>query len=85
MLARSKRYALILMDMRMPRLGGIEATQLIRTDSLNNETPIIAMTANAFEEDQRQCLSAGMDDYISKPLNSQRLFGIVLKWMSTKR
>lgn len=69
-LAEVTRFDLILMDLAMPIMGGIEATQQIRTSSnRNRQTPILAMTANAFVEDKQRCFEAGMDDYISKPLD----------------
>jgi len=80
-LARQNRYALILMDMQMPHLNGIEAAQAIRTDSLNQTTPILAMTANAFDEDREACLAAGMDEHISKPVVPQRLYETLLAWL----
>ena len=78
-MARRERYDLILMDIRMPKLNGLEATRLIRTASFNSKTPIVAMTANAFEEDRQRCLAAGMDDYLSKPVNTRQLFDMLLK------
>lgn len=83
-LARQKVYAAILMDMQMPHLNGIDATRQIRSDSLNRATPILAMTANAFEEDRRACLAAGMNDHIAKPINPQQLYETLLTWMSPK-
>ncbi|MCP5156614.1 MAG: response regulator [Ectothiorhodospiraceae bacterium] len=67
--AASKRtYALVLMDMLMPEMNGLEATRRIRQGVLNRNTPIIAITANVQEEDRRECLSAGMDEVLVKPL-----------------
>jgi CheY-like chemotaxis protein len=80
-LARQNRYALILMDMQMPNLNGIEATQAIRQDSLNTATPILAMTANAFDEDRQVCLDAGMNDHIGKPVDPDVLYETLLKWL----
>ena len=80
-LARQKRYALILMDMQMPILNGLDATKAIRADSLNQTTPILAMTANAFDEDRDACLAVGMNDHISKPVNPERLFETLLAWL----
>ena len=84
-LARQKPYALILMDMQMPKMNGVEATQAIRADSLNRKTPILAMTANAFEEDRRVCLAAGMDDHIAKPVDPDGLFERLLHWLEQPR
>ena len=80
-LARQQSYALILMDMQMPILNGIDATKAIRTSSLNTTTPILAMTANAFEEDRNTCLGVGMNDYISKPVDPDGLYKKLLKWL----
>jgi PAS domain S-box-containing protein len=75
----SKTYDLILMDLQMPLLGGLEATRLIREReyALGQHTPIVAMTANALAEEEQRCLEAGMDNYISKPLDTERLRSIV--------
>jgi signal transduction histidine kinase/ActR/RegA family two-component response regulator len=81
-LARQKRYELILMDMQMPNMNGLEATQAIRDNSLNRNTPILAMTANVFDEDRKACLAAGMDDFLSKPVSPERLFSSLLHWLS---
>ena len=80
-LARKNRYALVLMDMQMPRLNGVEATKAIRAESLNSTTPILAMTANAFDEDRQICLAAGMNDHIAKPVDPEHLYATLLKWL----
>ncbi|NEX21673.1 response regulator [Thiorhodococcus mannitoliphagus] len=80
-LARHTPYAIILMDMQMPRMSGLEATRAIRADSLNRQTPILAMTANAFAEDRQACLEAGMNDHLAKPIEPQRLFETLLLWL----
>ena len=83
-LARRQRYALILMDMQMPNLNGVDATRAIRNmgaDSLNRATPILAMTANAFDEDRQVCLTAGMNDHLPKPIDPLVLFETLLKWL----
>jgi CheY-like chemotaxis protein len=80
-LARQNVYGAILMDMQMPHLNGTDATRQIRSDSLNTATPILAMTANAFEEDRQACLAAGMNDHIAKPIDPQKLFETLLAWM----
>ncbi|MDD2742578.1 MAG: ATP-binding protein [Rhodocyclaceae bacterium] len=82
-LARQKRYDLILMDIQMPNLNGQDATRAIRAESLNTKAPILAMTANAFDEDRQACLLAGMDDHIGKPINPDLLYGVLLSWLSS--
>ena len=79
--ARLKPYDLILMDMQMPMLNGVDAAQAIRADSLNTGTPILAITANAFAEDRARCLDAGMNDHIAKPIEPERLFQSILNWL----
>ncbi|MEW6513829.1 MAG: ATP-binding protein [Pseudomonadota bacterium] len=74
-------YALILMDMQMPRLNGLEATQQIRLLPQGNVLPIIAMTANAFTEDRARCLDVGMNDFITKPVDPNLLYATLLKWL----
>jgi PAS domain S-box-containing protein len=74
-------YALVLMDMQMPVMSGVEATRAIRADSLNRDTPILAMTANAFEEDRQTCLEAGMNDHITKPVDPDQLYDTLLWWL----
>lgn len=80
-MAQQCRYDLILMDMQMPVMNGIDATLAIRAESLNKATPIIAMTANAFAEDRERCLEAGMRDFIAKPVAPEQLYKTLLQWL----
>ncbi|MDE2432025.1 MAG: response regulator [Burkholderiales bacterium] len=81
-LAHEQRYHLILMDIQMPNMTGLEATRDIRTQSMNAQTPIIAMTGNAFDDDRRTSLDAGMNDLLAKPVDPIVLFGTILHWLN---
>ena len=79
--ARTGGYALILMDMQMPVMNGLDATRAIRQLPGLSTTPILAMTANAFHADRDRCLAAGMDDHIAKPLDPDTLCATLLHWL----
>jgi CheY-like chemotaxis protein len=79
--ASSGSYALILMDLQMPVLDGLEAARAIRQLPGMVTIPILALTANAFDGDRERCLEAGMDDHIGKPVGPDALCAIVLHWL----
>ena len=79
---KSKRYDLILMDMQMPEMGGVDATRHIRLlDEYNAHVPIVALTANAMNSDNEDCIEAGMNDFLTKPINRDRLIRCLEKWL----
>lgn len=83
-MARDKDYALILMDMQMPHMDGLQATRCIRELPGRQQVPIIAMTANVFAEDRQRCLDAGMNDFVSKPIDPDILNKVLLRWLSAR-
>jgi CheY-like chemotaxis protein/HPt (histidine-containing phosphotransfer) domain-containing protein len=89
-------FDLVLMDCQMPELDGYQVTQIIREKEMRgrkdlteqgqgiHRTPIIALTAHAMQGDREQCIAAGMDDYLSKPFNRDRLFAVLKRWLPSK-
>ena len=74
-------YDLILMDIHMPRMDGFEATRAIKQLPGCTSIPILAMTANAFSEDRKACLAAGMVDHVAKPVNPDVLLATLARWL----
>jgi len=78
-------YALVLMDVQMPIMDGLDATRTIRGLPQGAELPILAMTANAFDDERQRCLDAGMDDHVAKPVVAEQLFATLYDWLSGAR
>lgn len=83
-LASENDYDIILMDLKMPKLDGLAATRKILANEGGIRTPIIALTANVFEEDRAQCMKAGMVDFVTKPVSADNLCAVVLKWLKVR-
>jgi CheY-like chemotaxis protein/HPt (histidine-containing phosphotransfer) domain-containing protein len=84
-LVRRSEFDVVLMDVQMPELDGFEATAILRAAEAETtrRLPIIAVTAHAMEGDRQRCLEAGMDDYVSKPIDPDRLEAAILRWTGT--
>jgi two-component system, sensor histidine kinase and response regulator len=83
-MARQRRYDLVLMDMQMPEMDGLEATRALRATANGREVPIVALTANAFGEDRAACLAAGMNDHIAKPVEPRHLYELLQRWLPAR-
>jgi len=77
----NQAYDLVLMDMQMPTMDGLEATRRLRQLPNGENLPVVAMTANAFDEDRARCLAAGMNDLLAKPTDAAAFFDTVLRWL----
>lgn len=82
--ALSSAYSVILMDVQMPKMSGLDATRQIRELPNCRDVPVVAMTANAFFQDKAACVAAGMDDFLIKPFNPDELFDVMLRWFSRR-
>jgi CheY-like chemotaxis protein/anti-sigma regulatory factor (Ser/Thr protein kinase) len=80
--ARRVNYDLILMDVQMPVMDGLEATRQIRRLSNNPDVPILAFTANVFPEDEARCLAVGMDGFLGRPVEAEALYEAMLTWLA---
>ncbi|MEP1229126.1 MAG: response regulator, partial [Litorimonas sp.] len=82
---KTASYDLIFMDMRMPNMDGLEATRKIRTlPNVSKDLPIIALTANAFDDDRNACFDSGMNDFMTKPVSAEELSEMVIQWTSPR-
>ena len=83
--ALAGRWDVVLMDCQLPGIDGFEATRAIRTGLNGRPLPIVALTANVLPEDRAECLGAGMDDFLSKPVKRVELYACLKRWLTSTR
>jgi signal transduction histidine kinase/CheY-like chemotaxis protein len=81
----TRHYDLVLMDMQMPVMNGLEATEAIRADKRFDDMPIVAMTANVLADDRQRCQQAGMNDFLTKPIDPEALWSALLQWIAPRQ
>ena len=80
---KTKQFDMIFMDMRMPNMDGLESTRKIRAlPNVSKDLPIVALTANAFDDDRIACFDSGMNDFMTKPVSAEELSEMVVRWTS---
>jgi two-component system sensor histidine kinase/response regulator len=84
-MAQQAPYDLIFMDMQMPVMDGVTATRELRKLPALGDLPIVAMTANAMEQDRRRCMEAGMNDFLVKPIDPQDMWTMLARWLRPRR
>jgi two-component system sensor histidine kinase/response regulator len=82
---RTNKYDAVLMDVGLTDMNGLDVTQELRNFEKDGYTPVVALTAHAFEEDRNRCFQAGMDDYLTKPLDEEKLLLTVKRWVTRGR
>jgi two-component system sensor histidine kinase/response regulator len=82
---KEKKYDIILMDMQMPEMDGLEATEYIRNKIKNVRVPIIALSANAMSSDRDKCIEIGMNEHLSKPIEPMALYDMLLEWIDVEK
>ncbi len=85
LLAEELDYDLLLLDLQLPDIDGLQVCRRLRADGRHADLPIVAMTANAFDEDRRACKAAGMNDFIAKPVEGDLLYAVLLRCLSSRR
>jgi signal transduction histidine kinase/DNA-binding response OmpR family regulator/HPt (histidine-containing phosphotransfer) domain-containing protein len=83
-MVNQNKYDIVLMDMQMPVMDGITAAKIIRGDARHTGLPIVAMTANVMAADREKCIEAGMNDHVSKPIDPEELFTVLLRWIEPR-